>query len=74
MPPVEFKPTIPASARPQTYALGRAATGISKEHTLCGKMQKLLYFKAVCLYINHSALKGRIPVNVNRLQLMQMEK
>jgi hypothetical protein len=26
MPPVEFEPTIPASARPQTYALDRAAT------------------------------------------------
>jgi hypothetical protein len=28
MPPVVFEPTIPASARPQTYALNRAATGI----------------------------------------------
>jgi hypothetical protein len=28
MPPVGFEPTIPASARPQTYALDRAATGI----------------------------------------------
>jgi hypothetical protein len=27
MPPVKFEPTIPASARPQTYALDRAATG-----------------------------------------------
>ena len=27
MPPVEFGPTIPASERPQTYALDRAATG-----------------------------------------------
>jgi hypothetical protein len=27
MPPVGFKPTIPASARPQTYALDRATTG-----------------------------------------------
>jgi hypothetical protein len=25
---VEFEPTIPASARPQTYALDRAAAGI----------------------------------------------
>jgi hypothetical protein len=30
MPPVGFEPTIPASARPQTYALDRAATGIDK--------------------------------------------
>jgi hypothetical protein len=28
MPPVGFETTIPASARPQTYALERAATGI----------------------------------------------
>jgi len=27
MPPVGFKPTISAGERPQTYALGRAATG-----------------------------------------------
>jgi hypothetical protein len=28
MPPAALEPTIPASARPQTYALDRAATGI----------------------------------------------
>jgi uncharacterized membrane protein YagU involved in acid resistance len=28
MPPVGFEPTIPASARPQIYALDRAAIGI----------------------------------------------
>jgi hypothetical protein len=28
MPPVGFEPTIPESARPQIYALDRAATGI----------------------------------------------
>jgi len=27
MPPVGFEPTIPASERPQTYALGRAVNG-----------------------------------------------
>jgi hypothetical protein len=31
MPPVEFEPTISASARPQTYALDRAAAGISRK-------------------------------------------
>jgi hypothetical protein len=31
MPPVGFEPPIPASARPQTYALDRAATGIGWE-------------------------------------------
>jgi hypothetical protein len=29
MPPGGFEPTIPASARPQTHALERAATGIA---------------------------------------------
>jgi len=29
MPPVGFEPTIPASQRPQTHALDRAATGAS---------------------------------------------
>jgi hypothetical protein len=28
MPPAEFEPTIPASERPQTHALYRAANGI----------------------------------------------
>jgi len=30
MPPVEFEPTIPASKRPQTYALYGAATGTGR--------------------------------------------
>jgi hypothetical protein len=30
MPPVGFEPTIPASERPQTYTLDRAATGIGE--------------------------------------------
>ena len=30
MPPVGFEPTIPASERPQTYALDRAATETGK--------------------------------------------
>jgi hypothetical protein len=37
MPPVGFEPTIPASARPQTYALDRAATGIGFDYGTCGK-------------------------------------
>jgi hypothetical protein len=31
MPPLGFELTIPASARPQTYALDHAATGIADE-------------------------------------------
>ena len=40
MPPADFEPAIPAAERPQTYTLGRAATGISplywglREHVL----------------------------------------
>ena len=30
MPPAGFEPTIPASERPQTHALDRAATGIGQ--------------------------------------------
>jgi hypothetical protein len=30
--PVGFEPAIPASERPQTHALDRAATGIGKFH------------------------------------------
>jgi hypothetical protein len=33
MPPLGFEPTIPESARPQTYALDRAATGIGSFHS-----------------------------------------
>jgi hypothetical protein len=36
MPPVGFETTIPASARPQTYGLDRAATGISQVHNTHG--------------------------------------
>jgi hypothetical protein len=31
MPPEGFEPTIPASERPQTHALDRAATGIGRQ-------------------------------------------
>jgi hypothetical protein len=31
MPPVGFEPAIPASERPQTHALDRAATGIGND-------------------------------------------
>jgi hypothetical protein len=33
MPPVGFEPKIPASARPQTHALDRAATGIGAKQS-----------------------------------------
>jgi hypothetical protein len=40
MPSVEFEPTIPASARPQTYALDRAATGIGLRPDLRTEMSE----------------------------------
>jgi hypothetical protein len=42
MPPAGFEPTIPASERPQTKALDRAATGI-------GFLYELLVKEAVYL-------------------------
>jgi hypothetical protein len=33
MPPLGFEPMIPASARPQTYALDHVATGIGTVNT-----------------------------------------
>jgi hypothetical protein len=44
MPPVGFEPTIPASARQQTYALERAATGMT---TLSVKVLKMQHHR-VC--------------------------
>jgi len=35
MPPAGLEPTIPASERPQTYALDRAATGIGVVISIC---------------------------------------
>jgi hypothetical protein len=49
MPPVEFEPTIPASARPQTYALDRAATGIGPVHMFTSHFGKNRRGKAVLL-------------------------
>jgi hypothetical protein len=55
MPPVGFEPAIPASDRPQTYALDRAATGIGKVKS-CNALLRVLpvciriYLKAVPRY------------------------
>jgi hypothetical protein len=45
MPPVGFEPAIPASERPQTHALDRAATGIT--------LSKLLSTNVFTIYIIH---------------------
>jgi hypothetical protein len=51
--PVGFEPTIPASARPQTYGLDRAATGIGSinKRTLI----QLLFLAALIKDISNSA-------------------
>jgi hypothetical protein len=38
MPPVAFEPAIPASVRPQTHALDRAATGIGNNNNNNNKL------------------------------------
>jgi hypothetical protein len=52
MPPVGFEPTISASARPQTYALDGAATGIG-----CIKMFSVLYWKKPEIAKDHRKLR-----------------
>jgi hypothetical protein len=44
MPLAGFEPTIPASARPQTYALDRAATGIGNIYFRSVYLVKWLHF------------------------------
>jgi hypothetical protein len=45
MPPVGFEPTIPASTRPQTYALDRPATGIG--NIVAGGKKFAVYIETV---------------------------
>ena len=53
MPPAGFEPTIPASERPQTHALDRAATGISNYLCLLShKIHELTACEITVLYIN----------------------
>jgi hypothetical protein len=42
MPPVGYEPAIPATARPQTNALNRAATGIGFTQSSCDKSQMVV--------------------------------
>jgi hypothetical protein len=55
--PVGFEPTIPASARPQTYALDRTATGLTQHiicpiylscrHTYAGQIRELNRYESI---------------------------
>ena len=58
MPPVGFEPTIPVSARQQTYALDRGATGI-------GELLELALFKSVMTTDNLNFL-DRFPKIVHK--------
>jgi hypothetical protein len=58
MPPAEFEPAIPASSRPQTHALDRAATGIGIRVTV--KQAN----RAVYCHWAHSILRTAILPNV----------
>jgi hypothetical protein len=59
MPSAEFEPAIPATKRPQTYALDRAATGIGNEvHYTVHKMWNVLFsaIRAQCIWRQTSFL------------------
>jgi hypothetical protein len=48
MPPVRFEPTIPASARQQTYALERAATGPGSPEFIYGNIRNCEKKQELC--------------------------
>jgi hypothetical protein len=62
MPPVGFEPTIPASAGPQTYAVGRAAAGIG----ISSHLRVFNYFQlhAVKITLSKTA-QGERPACLN---------
>jgi hypothetical protein len=51
MPPVGFGPTIPARARPQTYALDRVATGIDVDIVVDKFIDEPLCTVCVCVCV-----------------------
>jgi hypothetical protein len=66
MPPLGFEPTIPTSARPQTYALDRAATGI-------GFMERLRLLMINCTTSDYNSVfsdlwttNWKSPLNLQR--------
>ena len=67
MPPAEFEPTIPASERPQTYALDRAATRTGTRFTY------LLWFcelyEGVISRTCMLSFTGQILININCLKM-----
>jgi len=62
MPPAEFEPAIPASERPQTQALDRAATGTG------GKSSKPYILDTVVRILHRSCLTSIALYTVNCLK------
>jgi hypothetical protein len=56
MSPVGFEPTIPASERPQTHALDRAATGIGTLDLSC----EVLHTLGITLVISNILVTSRV--------------
>jgi hypothetical protein len=63
MPPEGFEPTIPASERPQNYALDRAATGIRTSLISLNK-RKLCDYVHVKIVLWRLQMARLAPVNI----------
>ena len=64
MPPTGFEPAIPASKRPQTLALDRAATGIGKYLNNFHKVTDCLFLMTLFhVHILYRMMKYKIPHN-----------
>jgi hypothetical protein len=59
--PVGFEPAIPASERPQTHALDRAATGISTPHTLV----KIVQNTTISFCVSWHPVSAKLMLNTN---------
>jgi hypothetical protein len=60
MPPAGFEPTVPASERPQTHAIHRAATGIGISPTVDTKINySVIYAPSPCA---HTLRENRDPL------------
>jgi hypothetical protein len=75
MPPVGFEPTIPASARPQTYALDRADTGIGTKcvDVVCGQNSELFSSKP-CGIVQTIGFKVLVNSNESRIMYFRVSR
>jgi hypothetical protein len=68
--PVGFKPTIPASARPQTNALDSATTRIGVHSLIC-KVMGDIDFKIVSLGTKEGVKKRKLMPEINDISLFE---